>query len=132
QKADGSLAEVTRKTEVEIDPEIPSDVMIELKYKTPPGLDVTKRSYSFANQNHADYVIQHNQYVVTFDADQDPGPDLGMDTTQVLEDMYFVISYAFANIAGVNMNQTQWYSESLGEWGTYEMFSPTLEPTARE
>jgi hypothetical protein len=132
QKADGSLAEVTRQSEVEVDPDIPSDVMIELKYKTPPGLDVTKRSYSFANQNHADYIVQHNQYVVTFDGDQDPGPDLGMDTTQVLEDVYFVIAYAFANVAGVNMNQTRWYSESVGEWGTYEMFSPSLEPSGRE
>lgn len=126
QKADGTLAVVTRQVDAEVDPDLPSDMMIELRYKTPPGMDVTKRSYSFSNRNHADYVVQHNQYIVTFDADQDPGPDLGMDTTQVLEDVYFVIAYAFSNVAGINMNQTRWYSESLGEWSTYETIAPTL------
>ena len=132
QKADGSIAEVTRPVEVEVDPTIPSDVMIELHYKTPPGMDVTKRSYSFANQNHADYIIQHNRYIVTFDADQDPGVDLGMDSTQTLEDVYFVIGYSFANIAGVNMNQTRWYSESVGEWADFEAINSSLVPDGRD
>ena len=112
EKSDGSIAQVSRQVEVEVDESLPSDAMIELHYKSPPGFDVVKRSYSFSNPLHDDYIIQHNRFIVTFDADQDPGPDLGMDTTQTLEGVYFVIGYSFANIAGVNMNQTRWYSES--------------------
>ncbi len=132
EQADGSIAPVNRQSEVEVDPEIPSDVMIELHFKTPPGLDVVKRSYSFANQLHDDYIIQHNQYVVTFDGDKDPGVDLGVDTTQVLEDVYFVIGYSFNNIAAVNMNQTRWYSESRGEWSDYEVTPSKLVPSGRD
>lgn len=132
EKSDGSIAQVSRKVDVEIDPDLPADVMIELHYKTPPGFDVVKRSYSFSNPLHDDYIIQHNRFIVTFDADQDPGPDLGVDTTQVLEDVYFVIGYAFNNIAGVNMNQTRWYSESRGEWADYEVMPSRLVPGGRD
>jgi hypothetical protein len=131
EAADGSIAPVSRRFEGEIDPDLPSDQMIELRYKTPPGFDITKRSYSFSNRHHGDYMIQHNQYVVTFDADEDPGPDIGMDTSQTLEDVYFVIAYAFTNIAGTNMNQTRWYSESRGDWATHETVPSSLVPGSR-
>lgn len=132
EKSDGSIAQVSRQVEVEVDETLPSDAMIELHYKSPPGFDVVKRSYSFSNPLHDDYIIQHNRFIVTFDADQDPGPDLGMDTTQTLEGVYFVIGYSFANIAGVNMNQTRWYSEGAGEWADYEVMSSQLVPGSRD
>lgn len=128
EKSDGSLAIVSRRFEGIVDADLPSDMMIELKYKTPPGFDVTKRSYSFSNQHHNDYVIQHNQYVVTFDSDRLPGPDIGIDTTQTLEDVYFVIAYAFTNIAGTRMNQSRWYSEARGEFSTFETVPSTTVP----
>jgi hypothetical protein len=128
EKADGAIAEVTRRFDGVVDPDLPSDMMIELKYKSPPGIETTKRSYSFANQYHSDYIIQHNQYIVTFDADEDPGVDLGIDPTQVLEDVYFVIAYSFTNVAGTNMNQTRWYSEARGEFSTFEVINSQLVP----
>ncbi|MCH8494210.1 MAG: hypothetical protein LAT57_01090, partial [Balneolales bacterium] len=128
EKSDGSLAVVSRRSEAIIDPDLPSDMMIELKYKSPPGIEVTKRSYSFSNQYHSDYIIQHNQYVVTFDSDDIPGPDLGIDTTQTIEDVYFVVAYAFTNVAGTRMNQSRWYSEARGDFATFETVPSTLQP----
>ncbi len=128
EKSDGSLAVVSRRSEAIIDPDLPSDMMVELKYKSPPGIEVTKRSYSFSNQYHSDYIIQHNQYVVTFDSDQEPGIDLGIDPTQTIEDVYFVIAYAFTNIAGTRMNQSRWYSEARGDFGTFEVVQSSLVP----
>lgn len=132
EKSDGGISVVSRRAEVEVDPDLPSDMMIQLKYKSPPGLDVTKRSYSFANGHHNDYVITHNQYVVTFDSDQDAGVDIGMDDTQTLEGVYFVIAYMFTNVAGTNMNQTQWYSESRGDWSNFETIPNPLVPGVRD
>ncbi|MDG5766283.1 hypothetical protein QA596_02310 [Balneolales bacterium ANBcel1] len=132
QKSDGSISEITPPFNGTVDPNLPSDQMIELKYKTTPGIEVTKRSYSFANEHHADYIIQHNQYVVTFDADEYPGPDEDMDTTQTLQDVYFSIAYGFSNIAGTNMNQTRWYSESAGEWSDYMKVPSSLVPAGRD
>jgi hypothetical protein len=132
EKADGSLAPVTRRFDGEVDPDLPADQMIELRYKSPPGFDVTKRSYSFSNPHHGDYVIQHNRYVVTFDSNEEPGPNIGIDTSQTLEDVYFVISYAFTNVAGTNMNQTRWYSEARGDWATYETVPSVLVPGSRD
>lgn len=128
EKSDGSLSIVSRRSEAIIDETLPSDMMIELKYKSPPGIEVTKRSYSFSNHHHGDYVIQHNQYVVTFDSDPEDGPDLGIDTSQTIEDVYFVIAYAFTNVAGTRMNQSRWYSEARGDWATYETIQSSLVP----
>lgn len=131
EKSDGSLGQVSRRFEGEVDPDLPADQMVELRYKTTPGLEVTKRSYSFSNEYHGDYIIQHNQYVVTFDSDELPGPNIGIDTTQTIEDLYFSIAYAFTNVAGTNMNQTRWYSEAAGEWSTFEEIPNTLVPGSR-
>ncbi len=132
EKSDGAIEAVSQEFSGEVDPDLPSDAMIELKYKSPPAFEVTKRSYSFANAAHDDYVIQHNQYVVTFDADEDVGPDLGMDTTQVLEDIYFLIAYAFTNVVATNINQTRWYGAAEGDWGDYAMYPSSLVPNSRE
>lgn len=132
EKSDGAISIVSRQNTVTVDENLPADMMIQLKYKTPPGLEVTKRTYSFANTHHNDYVITHNQYVVTFDADQDPGVDIGMDSTQTLEDVYFVVAYMFTNVAGTNMNQTRWYSESRGDWSDFEMVPNPLVPGTRD
>lgn len=131
EKSDGSIAVVSRRTTVEVDPNLPADMMIQLKYKSPPGIEVTKRSYSFANAHHNDYVIQHNQYVVTFDSDQNPGVDIGMDDTQTLNDVYFVFAYSFTNVAATNMDQTRWYSEGRGDWATYETVPNPILPDRR-
>lgn len=131
EKSDGAVSVVSRRSVVSVDPTLPSDMMIEMKFKSPPGIDAIKRSYSFANGHHNDYVIQHNQYIVTFDSDEDPGVDIGMDDTQVIEDVYFVIGYMFTNIAGTNMEQTRWYSESRGDWTTYEVVPNSLVPSTR-
>lgn len=128
EKADGAIAEVTRRFDGSVDPDLPSDMMIELRYKSPPGIEAIKRSYSFSNEHHSDYVIQHNQYIVTFDSDEEPGVDLGIDPTQVFEDVYFVIAYAFTNVAGTNMTQTRWYSEAKGEFSTFEVVNSQYVP----
>lgn len=132
EKSDGSIEQVSRRYDGEVDADLPADQMIELKYKTSPGIEVTKRSYSFSNEHHGDYIIQHNQYVVTFDSDELPGPNIGIDTTQTIEDVYFTIAYAFTNVAGTNMNQTRWYGEAAGEWSTFEEIQNVHVPGSRD
>jgi len=126
---DGELRPSSRRYDGLIDPDLPSDQMIELKYKTPPGLEVTKRTYSFANHNYNDFVIYHNQYVCTFDWDEDPEPDT--DINQIMEDVYIFIGYAFQTEEGTNFMQTRWYSESKGDWSTFQVVPSQTVPGGR-
>ncbi|MDZ7374656.1 MAG: hypothetical protein ONB23_11895 [candidate division KSB1 bacterium] len=107
-----------------VDPNLPSDIMIEVRFKARPGFDVLRRSYSFSNPYHDDYVIVYNRYLVTFDWDQDPEPDT--DTTQTLEDVYFIVGYCFQTAEGTWITYSRWYEEAKDDWATYEVYTPKL------
>lgn len=107
-----------------VDPTIPSDAMIEVRYKAYPGFDVLKRSYSYSNPNHDNYVIHYCRYKVTFDWDQDDEPDT--DTNQTLEDVYFIIGYCFQTAEGTYITYSRWYEEGKDDWATYETYSPQV------
>jgi hypothetical protein len=125
---DGELVPSSRPFDGIVDPDLPADMMVKLTYKTVPGFDITNRSYSFANQNHNDYVIQHNQIIMNFDWNDNGLPNT--DTTQVVEDVYFVVGYGFQVYEGTIMTQTNWPSESKGDWASFDWVNSTLVPGA--
>ncbi|MDZ7333405.1 MAG: hypothetical protein ONB31_15630, partial [candidate division KSB1 bacterium] len=122
--ANGEMQLSSRRFNGIIDPNLPSDQMIELHYKSYPGFEVTKRSYSYSNPNHDDYVIHVCKYKCTFDWDQDPQPDT--DPTQTLQDVYFIIGYSFQTAEGTWITYSRWYEEAKDDWATYEMYTPKL------
>ncbi len=95
--------------------------MIEVRYKAQPGFDVIKRSYSYSNPQHNDYVLHYYRYLCTFDWDEDPGPDT--DVSQTLEDVYFLIGYSFQTAEGTYLTYSRWYEEAKDDWATYETFN---------
>ena len=121
---EGSLLLSSRPYSGEINPSIPSDEMIEVRYKSQPGFDVLKRSFSYSNPNHDDYVIIYNRYLTTFDWDQDPEPDT--DTNQTLENVYFFVGNSFQTAEGTWITYSRWYEEGKDDWATYETYNPQL------
>ena len=121
--SEGVLLESSRPYDGEIDPNLPADQMIEVRYKKDPGFDVLKRSYAFSNQEYDDFIIMYTRYLVTFDWDQDPEPDT--DTGQTLENVYFFVGYSNQTAEGTYITWNRWYEEAQDDWATYETFSPT-------
>ncbi|RIK77717.1 hypothetical protein DCC62_09035 [candidate division KSB1 bacterium] len=128
--ANGELQLSSRRFNGEVDPALPADMMIENRYKSAPGFDVLKRSYSFSNPDHDDYVIFYNRYLVTFDWDEDPDPETS--TTQTLEDVYFVVGYSFQTAEGTYITYSRWYEEGKDDWASFENFSSQLVPGGRQ
>ncbi len=128
--ANGEMQLSSRRFNGIIDPNLPSDQMIELRYKSYPGFEVTKRSYSYSNPNHDDYVIHVCTYKCTFDWDQDPQPDT--DPSQTMQDVYFIVGYSFQTAEGTWITYSRWYEEAKDDWATYEMYQPKLVSGGRE
>jgi hypothetical protein len=128
--ANGEMQLSSRRFNGIIDPNLPSDQMIELHYKSYPGFEVTKRSYSYSNPNHDDYVIHVCTYKCTFDWDQDPQPDT--DASQTMQDVYFVVGYSCQTAEGTYITYSRWYEEAKDDWATYEMYQPKLVSGGRE
>ena len=122
--ANGELQMSSRRFNGDVDPTLPADMMIELRYKSAPGLEVLKRSYSFANPQHDDYVIFYNRFLCTFDWDQDHEPET--NTSQTMEDVYFIFGYSFQTAEGTYITYARWYEEGKDDWATYEEYTPTL------
>lgn len=127
--ANGEMQLSSRRFNGEVDPTLPADMMIENRYKSAPGFDVLKRSYSFSNPNHDDYVLFYNRFLCTFDWDQDPEPET--NTTQTLEDVYFVVGYSFQTAEGTYITYARWYEEGKDDWATFEEHTSQLVPGAR-
>jgi hypothetical protein len=113
-----------------VDPALPSDQMIELRYKSSPGFDVLKRSYSYSNPNHDDYVIHYCRYLCTFDWDQDD--DVDTDPTQTMEDVYFIVGYCFQTAEGTYITYSRWYEEAQDDWATYDTHESDLVAGVRD
>ncbi|MBN2008791.1 hypothetical protein JW960_05560 [candidate division KSB1 bacterium] len=114
----------SRRFNGSVDPNLPADEIIEVHYKSYPGFDVLKRSYSFSNQNHNDYVIHVNRYKCTFDWDRDPDPDT--DASQTMQDVYFVVGYSNQTAEGTYITYSRWYEEAKDDWATYESYPSEL------
>jgi hypothetical protein len=127
--AEGQMQLSSRRFNGEVDPNLPSDEMIEVHYKAQPGFDVLKRSYSYSNPDHNDYVIHYCRYLCTFDWDQDPQVDT--DVNQTIEDVYFVIGYSFQTAEGTYITYSQWYEEGKDDWATYETYDSQEVPGGR-
>jgi hypothetical protein len=128
--SEGQLQRSSRPFNGEVDPTLPADQMIEVRYKAQPGFDVLKRSYSFSNPYHDDYVIHYCRYLVTFDWDQDDEPDT--DTNQTLENVYFFVGYSPQTAEGTYITYSRWYEEAKDDWATYETRQSNLVPDARD
>lgn len=128
--ADGKEQLSSRRFNGTIDPNLPADMMIENRYKALPGFDVVKRTYSFSNPDHDDYVIVEYVYTVTFDWDEDPEPDT--DDTQTLDDVYFLIGYTFQTAEGTWITYSRWYEEGKDDWATYEARNSALVSGGRQ
>jgi len=74
-----------------IDPDLPSEEMIESVWNTGTGVTITRRSYAWSQVNHYDYIILDYTLVNTGDMDSNPGAD----REQTLEGVYFVIQGQF-------------------------------------
>ncbi|MDZ7262117.1 MAG: hypothetical protein ONB05_08440, partial [candidate division KSB1 bacterium] len=122
--ANGQFQLSSRRFTGIVDPTLPADQMIEVHYKSYPGFDVLKRSYSFSNPNHDDYVIHVNRYLCTFDWDQDPEPDT--DINQTMEGVYFIVGYCFQTAEGTYITYSRWYEEAKDDWATYETYPSQL------
>lgn len=127
--ANGELQVSSRTFNGEVDPALPADMMVEIRYKATPGLDVLKRSYSFSNPNHDDYIIFYNRFLCTFDWDQDPEPET--NTNQTLQDVYFAFGYNFQTAAGTWMTYARWYEEGKDDWANFEAYTSQLVPGGR-
>lgn len=122
--SNGQMQLSSRRFNGEVDPAIPSDIMIEMRYKSYPGFDVLKRSYSYSNPNHDDYVIHYVRYKCTFDWDQDDAPDT--DTSQTMEGVYILFGYSFQTAEGTYITYSRWYEEAKDDWATYENYDSDL------
>ena len=128
--ANGEMQLSSRRFNGIVDPNLPADEMIELRYKSYPGFDVVKRSYSYANPNHDDYVIHVCKYKCTFDWDQDPQPDT--DASQTVQDVYFVVGYSCQTAEGTYITYSRWYEEAKDDWATFESYPSELVSGGRE
>jgi hypothetical protein len=128
--ANGEMQLSSRRFNGIVDPNLPADQMIELHYKSYPGFEVTKRSYSYSNPNHDDYVIHVCKYKCTFDWDQDPQPDT--DASQTLQDVYFVVGYSCQTAEGTYITYSRWYEEAKDDWATFENYPSELVSGGRE
>jgi len=128
--ANGVLQRSSQQFTGIVDPNLPSDQMVEVRYKSYPGFDVLKRSYSFSNPNHNDYVIHVNRFKCTFDWDQDSKPDT--DPAQTMENIYFLIGYSCQTAEGTYITYSQWYEEAKDDWATFETYPSKLVTGARD
>ena len=128
--ADGRRLLSSRRFNGTVNPNIKADQVIEVRYKAAPGFDVVKRTYSYSNPNHDDYVIVEYVYTATFDWDEDPEPDT--DDTQTLEDVYFIIGYTFQTAEGTWITYDRWFEEGKDDWATYEARDSDLVPGGRQ
>lgn len=127
--AEGKTQLSSRRFNGTVDPNLPADQMVEVRYKAQPGFDVLKRTYTYSNPNHDDYAIVYYRYLCTFDWDEDPNPDT--DDTQTLDDVYFIYGYCFQTAEGTWITYSRWYEEGKDDWATYQSIPSTLSPGAR-
>ena len=127
--AQGKLQLSSKPFNGEVLPDLPSDQMVELHYKAYPGFDVVKKSFSYTNENHEDYIIFYNRFLCTFDWDEDPDPDAPTD--QTIQNMYIAFGYTFQNAEGTWITYQRWYEEAKDDWATYEVFTPQLSSPGR-
>lgn len=127
--SDGVLQLSSRAFNGTVDPDLPSDQMVEVKYKAYPGFDVSSKSYSFSNHQHNDYVLFENTYTCTFDWDRDSDPDT--DDTQTMENVYFIVGYSPQTAEGTWITYSRWYEEAKDDWATYEEVTSDLVPGGR-
>jgi hypothetical protein len=128
--SEGKIQLSSRPFNGTVNANLPSDQMIELRYKAYPGFDVLKRTYSFSNENHDDYIIFYNRYLCTFDWDEDPEPDAPTD--QTIQDMYIGYGYSPQTNEGTYITYSRWMEEAKDDWATYERHISTLAPGGRD
>jgi len=96
----------------EIDPDLPSDRMVLVKFNTSIGISVAKKVYAFASQEHGNYFI--NDYVFKNTGIYNRQGDV---QEQTLKDVwfYFLYRYAFSGVTSLAFGST--WGEFSSTWG---------------
>lgn len=111
----------------EVDENILSDVYTQLKVKTGPGFYLTLKTYSFANQYHDDYVINHLNIEYTGNTSWDNDDTLTIPV-QDLEDVWFSLGYHMVpSFAGQKeITGSRWGGEAYDDWMDWEYVDPLV------
>jgi hypothetical protein len=113
---DGQRATVLDTYDVldEVDPYLPCDRMVLVKYNTSIGISVTKKVMSFANSKHGNYFIYDYVFKNTGIID---GAGTIQQPRQTMDSvwMYFLYRYAFSGITAAGFGATWGAFES--QWG---------------
>ena len=96
----------------EIDPNLPCDRMVIVKYNTSMGITVTKKVMIFASSKHGNYFI--NDYVFKNTGIFNPAGDTYNQTMDSVW-FYFMFRHAFGGITSETYNST-WGAQSA-QWG---------------
>jgi hypothetical protein len=106
---DDNLASITTLYDVldEVDPNLMSDRMIQVKFNTSMGVTITKKIYSFSQQNHDDYFVY--DWVVKNTGIYTANGDV---YDQDLKDFIFFLQYRYA-LVGEAKNS---FSTGWGQW----------------
>jgi len=103
-----------------------ADIMSVLKLKAKPGFWITLKTYSFTNQNHDDYVINHMniQYTRNWEYEDD-NPDI---PPQILDNVYFSLWYMLQpSRAGTKeILGHRWGEDAYDDWVDWESRAPTI------
>ncbi|NQV48969.1 MAG: T9SS type A sorting domain-containing protein [Candidatus Marinimicrobia bacterium] len=104
-----------------------ADIMSVLRLKAEPGLWITLKTYSFSNQNHDDYVINHMNIEYTRNWEYaDDFPDI---PAQSMENVYFSLAYlmqpSFAGMQEVTGHR--WGGDAYDDWVDWESRVPTVD-----
>lgn len=96
----------------EIDPSLPSDRMVLVRFNTSIGISVTKKVFAFANSEHGNYFI--NEYVFKNTGIYNRDGDILQQTLQNVW-FYFFYRYAFAGVTSTAFGSTWGHFNS--QWG---------------
>jgi hypothetical protein len=96
----------------EVDPSLPCDRMVVVKFNTSMGISVTKKVMSFANSEHGNYFIYDYVFKNTGIID-----GAGTVYSQTMDSvwMYFFYRYAFAGVTSIAYNST--WGAFASQWG---------------
>lgn len=125
---DGARATVLDSYDIldEVDPNLPCDRMVVVRFNTSMGISVTKKVMAFASSNHSNYFIFDYAFVNTGIVDR-----AGTVQSQTLDSVwvYFMYRYAFGGISSAGSGSTWGAFESL--WGQSSLYHAFGEdPTA--
>ena len=107
-----------------------SDVQTTLRMKSAPGFWLTLKTYSFANELHDDYVINHLNIRFTGNSsfESDTTRDIFFEEGDTLKNVWFSLGYHMVpSFAGQKeITGSRWGGEAWDDWMDWEVVQPQL------